>query len=86
MWDLASEWKLERTIGSVDAGSVFADRVTSLDFSPDGKTLAVGSGEGVVSGVRVYLGKDFTSAAEPGTVQTLNPFAGATLVGGVFVG
>jgi len=36
--------KLERTIGSPDDTSVFGDRVTALDFSPDGKTLAVGGG------------------------------------------
>src|SRR5262245_16003261 len=44
------EWKLDRTIGSPEAGSMFADRVTALDFSPDGKTLAVGSGEPSRSG------------------------------------
>ena len=49
-WNLSVEWKLERTIGSPDAASVFADRVTALDFSPDGKTLAVGSGEPSRSG------------------------------------
>ena len=50
VWDFTSEWKLERTIGSPDDASVFADRVTALDFSPDGKTLAVGSGEPSRSG------------------------------------
>jgi WD40 repeat protein len=49
-WDLATQWKLERTIGSPDADSVFVDRVTALDFSSDGKTLAVGSGEPSRSG------------------------------------
>src|SRR5688572_15813323 len=39
-WDLASEWKLERTIGAADMSDKFVDRVTALDFSPDGKTLA----------------------------------------------
>ncbi len=48
--DLATEWKLERTIGSPDADSLLADRVTALDFSPDGKTLAIGSGEPSRSG------------------------------------
>jgi WD40 repeat protein len=47
---LPTEWKLERTIGTPEADSVFTDRVTALDFSPDGHTLAVGSGEPSRSG------------------------------------
>jgi hypothetical protein len=47
--------------------------------------VAAGSGDGPPSRVRVYLGKDFTTAAEPGTFQDLDPF-GAALPGGVFVG
>ena len=47
--------------------------------------VAAGSGEGVLSGVRVYLGKNFTSTAEPTTFQDLNPF-NTVLAGGVFVG
>jgi WD40 repeat protein len=50
VWNVTVEWKLERTIGSPDADSVFVDRVTALDFSPDGKTLAAGSGEPSRSG------------------------------------
>lgn len=49
-WNFATEWKLVRTIGTPTADSVFTDRVTALDFSPDGKTLAVGSGEPSRSG------------------------------------
>jgi WD40 repeat protein len=49
-WNVGTEWKLERTIGSPSSEAMFTDRVTALDFSPDGKTLAVGSGEPSRSG------------------------------------
>ncbi len=49
-WNFTTEWKLVRTIGTPTADSVLTDRVTALDFSPDGKTLAVGSGEPSRSG------------------------------------
>jgi WD40 repeat protein len=38
-----SQWKLERTLGG--GSSPMKDRVNALQFSPDGKTLAAGSGE-----------------------------------------
>jgi WD40 repeat protein len=44
------QWKLERTLGTGDAKSPITDRVNALAFSPDGKTLAVGSGEPSRSG------------------------------------
>ncbi|MEP6672616.1 MAG: c-type cytochrome domain-containing protein [Chthoniobacter sp.] len=44
-WNLTPEWKLERTIGTGDAGSPLTDRVNAVAFSPDGKQLATGSGE-----------------------------------------
>lgn len=44
-------WTLARSIGSEDGGeSVFADRVLSLAFSPDGTLLAAGGGEASRSG------------------------------------
>ncbi len=68
---------------SSDRGGV---RVAATDADGDNKAeLAVGSGEDVASRVRVYLGKNFTTAGEPATFQDLDPF-GATLPGGVFVG
>ena len=44
-WNLVPVWKNERVVGGVDGASPFADRVESLAFSPDGKFLAIGSGE-----------------------------------------
>jgi WD40 repeat protein len=49
-WDFVSEWKLARTIGAPDDAATLVDRVTALDFSPDGKLLAVGGGEPSRSG------------------------------------
>jgi CSLREA domain-containing protein len=66
-----------------DRGGV---RVAAVAADADQKAdVAVGSGEGLPSRVRVYLGKDITSTAEPTAFQDLDPF-GATLPGGVFVG
>ena len=45
VWNLAPEWKLERTIGTGEAKSPLTDRVNALAFSRDGKLLATGSGE-----------------------------------------
>ena len=50
VWNSSPEWKLVRTIGSVDSTEQFVDRVTSLDFSPDGTLLATGGGEPSRSG------------------------------------
>ena len=46
----ASTWTLERTFGTGDGKSLITDRANSIAFSPDGKTLAIGSGEPSRSG------------------------------------
>ncbi|MFO0911867.1 MAG: c-type cytochrome domain-containing protein [Pirellulales bacterium] len=43
-------WSLAQTWGQAEGDSPFADRVTSLDFSPDSQLLAVGGGEPSRSG------------------------------------
>lgn len=43
--EIPTKWTLERTFGSGDAKSEIEDRANAIAFSPDGKTLAVGSGE-----------------------------------------
>jgi WD40 repeat protein len=49
-WDLNPSWSLERTIGKGDVDSPLSDRVNAVRFSPDGRTLATGSGEPTRSG------------------------------------
>ena len=44
IWSPQSTWKLEKTLGSVESSAPLADRVMSLDFSPEGQTLATGGG------------------------------------------
>ena len=45
VWSLGIEWKLERIVGTGDNNSQLSDRVNTIDFSPDGKQIATGSGE-----------------------------------------
>lgn len=48
-------WAHAKTIGAVDGQPLLADRVLALDFSPDGKTLAMASGVPSRSGqVAIY--------------------------------
>lgn len=46
----SSAWTLERTFGTGDGKSLITDRANSIAFSPDGKTIAIGSGEPSRSG------------------------------------
>jgi len=48
---LQEQWMLERTIGAIDDAKMIVDRVTAIDFRPDGMTLAVGTGEPSRSGI-----------------------------------
>lgn len=65
IWDSNPQWNLIRTIGSVDSTEQFVDRVTSLDFSPDGKLLATGGGEPSRSGeLKLWNVADGTLARE----------------------
>jgi WD40 repeat protein len=49
-WQASPAWTLQRTIGAVNDSNALADRVLSLDFSPDGSLLAAGGGEPSRSG------------------------------------
>lgn len=54
-WQLRGEWNLAQTIGnSLDPNSRLSGRVLALDFSSDGKRLAIGSGV-AASGGQVVL-------------------------------
>ncbi|QDU22628.1 DUF4394 domain-containing protein [Urbifossiella limnaea] len=69
---------------TTDRGGV---RLAYANLDADSKgDLVVGSGEGSPAKVRAYLGKNFTSTAEPTTFQDIDLFGGGALAGGVFVG
>ncbi|HEV3418370.1 MAG TPA: c-type cytochrome domain-containing protein, partial [Pirellulales bacterium] len=50
LWNAQAPWSLERTIGGPEDPKTLVDRVIALDFSPNGKLLATGSGEPSRSG------------------------------------
>ncbi|MEZ6107220.1 MAG: c-type cytochrome domain-containing protein [Pirellulaceae bacterium] len=65
----SSEWTWERTIGDYRGESPFVDRVTSLDFSPNGAQLAVAGGvpsrSGTISIINVETGEVAQEFNEP---------------------
>ena len=80
LWDTNPEWKLTRTIGTVDSTDQLADRVTALDFSPNGQLLATGSGEPSRSGeVKIWNVADgktshrLAMSTEPFGAPSLSP-------------
>jgi len=48
--------------------------------------VVVGAGRGRAGLARVYLGKTLAGTTEPGGSQRLDPFGGAVLADGVYVG
>jgi hypothetical protein len=56
-----------------------------LDFDTRAEVV-VGTGQNVVSRVRVYFGNRFIGTGEPANPQDLDPFTGAVLADGVYVG
>lgn len=72
VWNLENNWKLERVIGSeTDPASPLSDRVTALCFSPNGETLAVGSGPASRFGdVKLYKVADGSLLRDLGEVHS----------------
>jgi subtilisin-like proprotein convertase family protein len=69
---------------SADRGGV---RVAVKDADGDDRAdVIAGSGEGSAARVRVYAGSAFGGGGEPGGFFDLEPFGGAVLAGGVYVG
>lgn len=72
VWNTENNWKLERVIGSeTDPASPLSDRVTALAFSPNGQTLAIGSGPASRFGdVKLYKVADGTVIRDLGEVHS----------------
>jgi uncharacterized delta-60 repeat protein len=69
---------------SSDRGGV---KVATKSADGDNRAdVVAGSGEGSPSRVRVYIAKNVTDTGEPATFQDLDPFGGAVLAAGVFIG
>ncbi|QDU19695.1 Calx-beta domain-containing protein [Urbifossiella limnaea] len=69
---------------AADRGGV---RVAVKDADGDDRAdVVVGSGERSAARVRVYAGTGFGGGGEPGDFLDLEPFGGAVLAGGVYVG
>jgi uncharacterized delta-60 repeat protein len=69
---------------TADRGGV---RVAAADLDGDNKAdVVTASGDGRPGGLRVYLGKNVTAAAEPTAFQDVTLYGGGILLGGVFVG
>jgi hypothetical protein len=66
-----------------DRGGV---RVAATTATGSGMSLVVGSGQGSPARVRVYVPGSLTPAAEPSVLTDLDPFGGAALADGVYVG
>jgi WD40 repeat protein len=65
VWELKPNWRLERTIGSIDDPTKFVYRVRALAFSEDGQLLATGSGVPSRSGeVKVWKVDDGSLVTE----------------------
>jgi hypothetical protein len=86
---------LDDIAGSAQVGNFFAGdsslrggvRLAMRDIYGNGKSdLITSSGEGEPSQVRIYPGTNSLAYATPTDGQTLDPFGGATLADGVFVG
>ena len=82
-------------VGSAQEANFFAGdsdlrggvRLALRDADGDGRAdLVTGSGEGEASRVRVYLGPNLLANPTPAADQDLDPFGGAVLADGVFVG
>jgi hypothetical protein len=74
------------TVGGQAGNALLSVATVSVDGDKMAD-LAIGTGAGQPSSVKVYLGKSLVGAGtEPAASQVLDPFSGAVLVDGVFVG